>query len=160
MREKRKAYKTLLFFFLLNVFFLLDKTCALIPAYALQRYDVEKEAGDKFVHAYLHVDNVLMGGTGKSRELLKAMEYAKDHLKHDEFTETWSHFLEMECILPTLDLRTKIKTDIEMDWVQRFTDVCFKKFIFFHWNEINDSIEKRYSQVSKPEFLKGGQEKP
>ena len=125
-------------------------------AAALQHYDLEREAGDNFVSAYLEVDNVLMGGTGKSHELAQAMEYANARLKHDEFSEMWSHILEMECLPTALDMRGKIKDGVEYDWIQRYNAVCYKKFIFFHWSEVNESIEKRYAQVRSPEFLEGG----
>ena len=128
-------------------------------AYAIQHYDLVREAGEQFVHAYLEVDNVLMGGTGKSKELLQAMEYANARLKHDDFCETWNQILEMECVPTTLDMREKIKTDVEYDWVQRYNAICYKKFIFFHWSDVNGSIEKRYAQVRSPEFLEGGRVK-
>lgn len=148
-------HKVLTFFFFLLALFLSDRNPGFAD-HAIRHYDMEREAGEKFVQAYMDVDNVLMGGTGKSRELLQAMEYANARLKHDDFTETWSHLLEIECVLPALDLRTKVKTDVEMDWVQRFAGICYKKFIFFHWKDVNDSIEKRYAQVRSSEFLEGG----
>lgn len=62
----------------------------------------------------------------------------------------------MECVPTTMDMRQKIKTDVEYDWVQRSNGICFKKFIFFHWNDVNSSIEKRYSHVRSPQFLEAG----
>lgn len=53
--------------------------------HAIQHYDLVRETGEKFVCAYLEVDNVLMGCTGKSKDLLQAREYANARLKHDDF---------------------------------------------------------------------------
>lgn len=125
-------------------------------AYAVQHYDLAREKGEKFVKAYLAVDKTLMGGTGKSQELLQAMEYANARLKHDEFVEFWSDIIEMECLPTAIDLRTKVKTEVEYEWIQRYSSACYQKFILFHWDEINSSIDKRNSQVRSEDFLEAG----
>lgn len=125
-------------------------------AYAAQHYELAREKGEKFVKAYLAVDKTLMDGTGKSQELLQSMEYANARLKHDEFVEFWSDIIEMECLPTAMDLRTKVKTDVKYEWIHRYSSACYQKFILFHWDEINGSIDKRNSQVRSEEFLEDG----